>query len=44
MLSDDILNYVKEQKMKCLLVDRTSLDFSKPFNPSKKSQLALAAF
>jgi len=42
--NDQILNFVREQKMKCLLVDRLSLDFSKPFNPSKKSQLALAAF
>ena len=29
--------------MKCLLVDKYSLDFSKPFNPPNKSALALAA-
>jgi len=29
--------------MKCLLVDKYSLDFSKPFNPPNNSALALAA-
>jgi len=32
-----------DQKKKCLLVDKISLDFSKPFNPPIKSSMALAA-
>lgn len=34
---------IAELKQQCLLVDRQSLDFQKPFNPTVKSALAAAA-
>ena len=38
-----MLKQIQDQRMKCLLVDKYSLDFTKPFNPPNKSALALAA-
>ena len=35
---------LEKMRQQCIIVDNNTMDFSKPFNPPNKSQLAKAAF